>query len=56
MQQKLLPESSPQNSWINRKTDINKIAEETVKPKPVANANSRNVEKIVIQPEEGTKY
>ena len=48
MLQKLLSNKISQNSWSNRK----EITENTVKTKAVSDVNWRNVEEIVIPPEE----
>ena len=48
MLQKLLSNKISQNSWSNRK----EITENTVKTKAVSDVNWRNVEEVVIPPEE----
>ena len=51
MLQKLLPKCSLETAEATRELRGSKIAKEIVKPKPVPEKNSRNVEEIVIPPE-----
>ena len=55
MQLKMLPKKQSIKQLNQQKTDVNKIAQEIVKPKFVANANSVNFEEIVIPSEKREK-